>query len=592
MAKVSITLPNRASIILETEDAGMVRDTLALLLQTPAAANGPPPPETEDAPPAAPETPADFVAPPTPQPASETPAAAAPETPPPLPPQPAANGNPADANTPGDAADANAAVAAYPGRRNRRRQAYRQMRARHRRAVIAPGVETPPLNGLADAAIPTPPPSVAVAPPPIPAPETPDNSANGLPPPVAPPAAPMDAAVVAAAPPPIPPGLGIPGTVIALEAGLPTPYDIPRESAAGLTALGDTAARLIQPATQVATTPPASDGVEATPPCARPVSEILTDAPTETAPPPPICAKSESIIVPDYTPVAPPPDAPPMDAVQTDEARPVAPPPAMPPADAIPPDEARPVAPPGNVVASDDVPPPDAAPVDAPPPLAYAPLVDELPPEDDMPDDAPSVDDMPDEAPPIDALPDDDMDDDEPYYAWNSNPNNAISVPASSVAAGNYAWASRVGAAAATPSMARRNPAYAPAPGLAPEPSAAAAAVDGAASGGLRLAEQPRPAREAFTAFCRSVNPLGDMRRVVVAAEGAARCFATDGVDADELGELFDLAGWRRPPNFTQTLRNAARSKFGWLERIPGRTGRYAPTNLGRTETIPTSQRR
>ena len=82
------------------------------------------------------------------------------------------------------------------------------------------------------------------------------------------------------------------------------------------------------------------------------------------------------------------------------------------------------------------------------------------------------------------------------------------------------------------------------------------------------------------------------MRRVVVAAEGAARCFATDGVDAEELGALFDLAGWRRPPNFTQTLRNAARSKFGWLERIPGRTGRYAPTNLGRSETIPIGQRR
>lgn len=533
MAKVSITLPNRASIILETEDAGMVREALALLLQTPAAANGPPP-ALDDATPAAPETPA--------PPLSANP-----------PPEPAANGNPADANTLDDAAEANAA--AYPARRHRRRQAYRRMRARHHQAAAAPGVDMPSANGIPDAAIPPPQPAVA-APPPIPDPETPANSANGLPPPVAPPpAAPIDAAVVAAAPPPIPPGLGIPGTVIALEAGLPTPYDIPRESAAGLTALGDTAARLIQPAAQVAAAPSASDVVEATPPCAIPVSEILTDTPPLT------CAKPPIITTPDYAPVAPPPDAPSADAVQTDEARPVAPP-------------------------SDDVPPPGAVPVvalasnDMPPPLSYAPLVDEQPPEDDMPDDAP----------PIDALPDDDMDDDEPYYAWNSNPNNAISVPVSSVNAGNYAWTSRLGAAAATPSMARRSPAYAPAPGLAPEPSAAA--VDGAASGGLRLAEQPRPAREAFTAFCRSVNPLGDMRRVVVAAEGAARCFATDGVDADELGELFDLAGWRRPPNFTQTLRNAARSKFGWLERIPGRTGRYAPTNLGRTETIPTGQRR
>ena len=564
MAKVSITLPNRASIILETEDAGMVREALGLLLQTPAAPVAAPPP-LDDAADAAP-----VAAPPPLDDAAD----AAPETlPPPLsanppPPEPEANGNPADVDAPGDAADANSAVAAYPVRRNRRRQAYRRMRARYRRAAVAPGVEMPPQNGLPDVAIPTPQPPVAEPPPPIPASETPANSANGLPP---------------VAPPPIPPGLGIPGTVIALEAGLPTPYDIPRESATGLTALGDSAARLIQPAAPTAAAPPAVDAAEAMPPCVMPVGEILTDTP------PPTCAKPPSIITPDYAPVAPPPDnAMSVDAVQTDGSMPVAPTPAMPPADAIPVDEARPVAPPGNASASDDM-PPAVVPVDAPSPLSYAPLVDDLPPDDDMPDEAPSVDELPDEAPPIDALPDDEPDDDEPYYAWNSAPNNAISVPPSPVAAGNYAWAARIGAAAATPSMPRRNPAYAPAPGLAPEPSAA---VDGAASGGLRLAEQPRPAREAFTAFCRSVNPLGDMRRVVVAAEGAARCFATDGVDADELGELFDLAGWRRPPNFTQTLRNAARSKFGWLERIPGRTGRYAPTNLGRTETIPTGQRR
>ena len=75
------------------------------------------------------------------------------------------------------------------------------------------------------------------------------------------------------------------------------------------------------------------------------------------------------------------------------------------------------------------------------------------------------------------------------------------------------------------------------------------------------------------------------MRRVVVAAEGAVRFFDTDGVDAEDLGNLFDLAGWRRPSNFTQTLRNAARSKFGWLERVPGRSGRYAVTDLGRAVT-------
>ena len=93
--------------------------------------------------------------------------------------------------------------------------------------------------------------------------------------------------------------------------------------------------------------------------------------------------------------------------------------------------------------------------------------------------------------------------------------------------------------------------------------------------------------RAAFTTFCRDAAPLGDMRRVVVAAEGASRHFGVDGVNAEELGWLFDLAGWRRPGNFTQTLRNAARSKFGWLERIPGRSGRYAATPLGLSKTLP-----
>ena len=92
-----------------------------------------------------------------------------------------------------------------------------------------------------------------------------------------------------------------------------------------------------------------------------------------------------------------------------------------------------------------------------------------------------------------------------------------------------------------------------------------------------------------FTAFCRDAKPLGDMRRVVVAAEGASRHFGVEGITADDLAWLFDLAEWRRPGNFTQTLRNAARSKFRWLERIPGRSGRYATTALGRSKTLPNS---
>ena len=89
-----------------------------------------------------------------------------------------------------------------------------------------------------------------------------------------------------------------------------------------------------------------------------------------------------------------------------------------------------------------------------------------------------------------------------------------------------------------------------------------------------------------FVKFCHSANPLGDMRRVVVAAEGANRIFAMPSVDAEDLAGLFDLAGWRRAHNFTQTLRNAARDKFRWLERLPGRTGRYAVAELGRSVTL------
>ena len=103
---------------------------------------------------------------------------------------------------------------------------------------------------------------------------------------------------------------------------------------------------------------------------------------------------------------------------------------------------------------------------------------------------------------------------------------------------------------------------------------------------GMDLARQSRQSVEDFSAFCQSLNPMGDMRRVVVAAEAASRFFGLEGVTADDLGELFDLAGWRRANSFTQTLRNAARSKFGWLERIPGRAGRYAATDLGRSITL------
>ncbi len=133
----------------------------------------------------------------------------------------------------------------------------------------------------------------------------------------------------------------------------------------------------------------------------------------------------------------------------------------------------------------------------------------------------------------------------------------------------------------------------APAP-PAPAPAVSAAAgfaapmlpANEADDDGLYLESQTPESRSDYIAFCQAINPMGDMRRVVVAAEAASRFFQAEGVNADELGELFDLAGWRRANSFTQTLRNAARSKFGWLERIPGRSGRYAATDLGRSVTL------
>ena len=91
------------------------------------------------------------------------------------------------------------------------------------------------------------------------------------------------------------------------------------------------------------------------------------------------------------------------------------------------------------------------------------------------------------------------------------------------------------------------------------------------------------PSEHEYIAFCQRVNPLGDMRRVVVAAEAGHRYLNVASVDPDSLAHLFTLAGWPIPHSFVQTLRNAARTKFRWLERIPGLSGHYKVTNTGRS---------
>ena len=89
-----------------------------------------------------------------------------------------------------------------------------------------------------------------------------------------------------------------------------------------------------------------------------------------------------------------------------------------------------------------------------------------------------------------------------------------------------------------------------------------------------------------FLEFCQLMAPSGDMRRVVVAAEGAKRFLGLDKVSAQELGPLFDFLQWPRPKDFVQTLRNAGRSAFQWLERSPGNSGYYSVTDQGRREII------
>ncbi len=100
-------------------------------------------------------------------------------------------------------------------------------------------------------------------------------------------------------------------------------------------------------------------------------------------------------------------------------------------------------------------------------------------------------------------------------------------------------------------------------------------------NGNGHLASSPE-----FLEFCQLMAPSGDMRRVVVAAEGAKRFLGMDKVSAQELGPLFDFLQWPRPKDFVQTLRNAGRSAFQWLERSPGNSGYYSVTDQGRREII------
>ena len=85
--------------------------------------------------------------------------------------------------------------------------------------------------------------------------------------------------------------------------------------------------------------------------------------------------------------------------------------------------------------------------------------------------------------------------------------------------------------------------------------------------------------------YCRHINPLGDMRRVVVATYAAELYMGAEGASANELAGIFDATGWPQPTDFVQAIRNAAREKFGWLERV-GNPGYYKVTATGRAAVL------
>ncbi len=86
-----------------------------------------------------------------------------------------------------------------------------------------------------------------------------------------------------------------------------------------------------------------------------------------------------------------------------------------------------------------------------------------------------------------------------------------------------------------------------------------------------------------FIAFCHRFNPLGDMRKAVVAAEAARLYLHICSVNQYQLSMLFRMAGWSIPAHFRSTLRNASRTRFRWLERVPDRDGYYRVSSNGRS---------
>ena len=168
-----------------------------------------------------------------------------------------------------------------------------------------------------------------------------------------------------------------------------------------------------------------------------------------------------------------------------------------------------------------------------------------------------------------------------PAYSNGHGHENGVGheTPAETAARSAPAAEPAVPAATVRPAVVVQQVTAAP---TAPAPAPEVEALNGASKGNIPLGTTS-PDELEFMAFCQRVNPLGDMRKVVVAAEAAHRYLNVNSVDPDELERLFNLVGWPIPHSFVQTLRNSARTKFRWLERIPGRPGHYKVTTTGRS---------
>ena len=121
----------------------------------------------------------------------------------------------------------------------------------------------------------------------------------------------------------------------------------------------------------------------------------------------------------------------------------------------------------------------------------------------------------------------------------------------------------------------------APVPSGATEPSPETVEAVGTAGRATPISDAAESEMN-FVVFCHEFDPRGNMRRAVVAAEGGRRYLQMKSVDQHQLAYLFSLAGWEVPENFEDTLRKVSRTLSRWMERVPGRPGRYTVNGTGR----------